>query len=122
MDRAEERASQIGQQGLASVRALVEVFEHQVARPDAQLLRRQLAVGHHDQPREHAGPLVAAQGEIRNPADNRRGFADACPRRYAEVFVERFRERVARDGVEQRGSGWAFGQGHGEKKGVCATS
>ncbi len=101
VDRAEERAAQIGQQSLTAMRAFAEVLEHEVARPDAQLLRREFAVGHDDQPREHARTFVASQREVGDAADNRRGFADARPRRHAEIFVERTGKRFARFGVEQ---------------------
>ena len=112
VDRPEERAAQLGQQGLASGGGRFELLEHQVAGADPQLLGGQLAVGHHDQPREHVGLLMAAQGQVGNAPDDGRRLARPGSGRHAEVLVQGLGERRALVGIEEGQRRWRGG-GHG---------
>ena len=62
VDGAEKRPAQIGEQVLPPVGALVEVFEHEIAGADAELLGGELAVGHHHQAREDVSPPGSCAG------------------------------------------------------------
>ena len=104
VDGAEERATQVGEERLASRRALVQMLQDQVAGADAQFFRRQLTVGDDHQPgKTVAVGRVPVQGEVGDAMDDGGRLADPRPRRDAEFFVQRFCEGGAGFGVEQGG-------------------
>ncbi len=109
VDRAEERAAQIGQEGLAALRAFVELLQDEVAGADAQFFGGEFAVRHDDEPGEDVPLAVVLRGEVGDAARDGRGLAHARARRDAEIFVQRVDESFARVGVEQRGGGGRHG-------------
>ena len=101
MDRPEECSPQVGEERLASLCTLIELMEHEVARPYAQFFRRKLAVGDDHQPGEDVVlGTVTVKREVGDPARDSRRFANPGTGRDTKILIQGVNESLARFGVD----------------------